>query len=99
MRTKEQTDRELYHMRLRSQNVLHRHHGALIDRERHLQAIKATNAYRDAAIQHATMLEASRRLSPAMQKYYHDKMCTLASRMDGIKSKYDVQSFFDIKVK
>ena len=99
MKTKEQTDRELYHMRLRSQNVIHRHQGALIDRERHLKAIKATHAYRDAAIQHATLLEATRRLPPALQRYYHDKMRTLASRMDSIQSKYDVEPFLTTKVK
>ena len=85
------TDLALFHKRVQLENV-RKQHSALLERRRYLKALQATHAYRDAQIQHSTLLEASRRLPVAMQRYYHRELTDLSSRMGGIKARYQIES-------
>ena len=78
------SDLALHHKRIQLENV-RKQHTALLERRRYMKALNATIAYRDARTQHATLLEASRRLPIALQRHYHNELADLSARISGVK--------------
>ena len=68
------TDLELYYRMLQHENVQHRHLARTHERERAMEHIRAQTAAKNAFIQHATLVEATRRMAPALAKFYHGKI-------------------------
>ena len=84
------SDLALHHKRIQLENI-RKQHSALLERKRYLKALSSTVAYRDAFIQHATLLEASRRLPISLQRHYHNELADLSSRTSGIKAGYKIE--------
>ena len=91
MARKVDTDLALHHKRIQLEH-LRKQHTSFLERKRYMKALNATIAYRDAQTQHATLLEASRKLPVALQRHYHNELADLSERMSGIRSKYQIES-------
>ena len=74
------TDLALYHKMLQHENMVHKHLVRTHERERAMQHIRAATASKNAFIQHATLVEATHRMAPAIAQFYHNKIRELAEQ-------------------
>ena len=72
------TELALYRMRLQHENLVHKVFTRTLETRRAMAAMRQHHAQRQAANEHAALVEASLRMSPAMQRYYHDRIAQLA---------------------
>ena len=74
------TDLTLYRLKLQHENLVHKHHTAHLERKRAVEAMRQHTQAKNAWIQHSTLKEATERMSPALARYYHDKIAELAKQ-------------------
>ena len=74
------TDLALYHKLLQHENLQHKHLARTHERERAMQHIRASTAAQNAFIQHATLVEATKRMPPGLAAFYHQKIRQLAEQ-------------------
>ena len=74
------TDLALYHKMLQHENLQHKHLARTHERERAMAHIRASTSAKNAFIQHATLVEATRRMAPGLAAFYHQKIRELAEQ-------------------
>ena len=74
------TDLALYRMMLQHENRVHKHLVRTQERERAMLHIRSASHAKNAFIQHATLVEASKRMPPEIARFYHGKIRELAEQ-------------------
>ena len=78
------TELALYRRRLQHENLVHKVFTRTLENRRAMATMRQHHAQRQAANEHAALVEASLRMSPALQIFYHDRIAQLAKEKLGV---------------